>query len=220
MRIACLPSTLVRSGLAVLFGLAALPALAHPHVWVKSRAVVLYGPDGRVSAIRQGWSFDEAYSAYAVQGFPAGPDGKLAADKMAELAKINIESLAESGFFTQAKANGAKVAFGEPVNYATRFEGGILTLTYDLPVKPSSKPDRLFTLEVYDPSFFVDFAMADGDDAVKVEGAPAGCALKVTRPKPDPAPPAGGVSEAFFNALNASSNYGAQFSSRVLVACP
>lgn len=210
----------MRIALAAFFGLLALPAIAHPHVWVTSKAILLYGPDGRVAAIRQGWSFDEAYSAYAVQGFPAGPDGKLAPDKMAELAKINIESLAESGFFTQAKANGAKVAFGEPVNYATSFENGVLTLTYDLPVKPSPKPDRLFTLEVYDPSFFVDFAMAPGDDAVRLEGAPTGCALKLTRPKPEPAPPAGGVTESFFSALNASSNYGAQFSSRILVACP
>lgn len=220
MRIAPSPSGPAIAALALLLGLAASPVAAHPHVWVKSKAVLLYGPDGRVSAIRQGWSFDEAYSAYAVQGFPAGPDGKLAADKMAELAKINVESLAESGFFTQAKANGAKVAFGEPVNYKTSYDGGVLTLTYDLPVKPSAKPDRLFTLEVYDPSFFVDFAIPEGDDAVKIEGAPTGCALKVTRPKPDPQAPAGGVSEAFFNALNASANYGAQFSSRILVACP
>lgn len=203
----------------VLLVTSAAPVAAHPHVWVTAKAVVLYGPEARVTAIRHGWTFDEAYSAYAVQGFETGPDGKPRADKLAELAKINIESLAESGFFTQAKANGAKQAFGEPLNYATSYENGLLTLTFDLPLKVPAKADRMFTLDVYDPSFFVDFALAPGEDAVKVEGAPRGCVLKVTRPKPEAAP-AQGVSESFFSALGAAANYGAQFSSRVLVACP
>jgi ABC-type uncharacterized transport system substrate-binding protein len=195
-------------------------ASAHPHVWVKSKATILYDPSGRVTGIRQGWTFDEAYSAYAVQGFEKGPDGTLAADKMAELAKINMESLAEQGFFTNAKANGAKLSFGEPANYATSYDNGALTLTFDLPLRSPAKADRAFTLEVYDPTFFVDFAIPEGDDAVRLDGAPKGCALKVTRPKPQEQNATQSVSESFFSALNAASQYGAQFAPRVLVACP
>lgn len=206
------------SVLAAVTLLAAAPALAHPHVWVKSRATILYDGSGRVTGIRQGWSFDEAYSAYAVQGFPTGPDGKLAVEKMDELAKINVESLAESGFFTNAKANGSKLGFGDPANYATRYEGGVLTLTFDLPLRSPAKADRAFTLDVYDPTFFVDFSIPDGDDAVRLEGAPSGCAVKVTRPKP--VETGQSVSESFFSALSSASQYGAQYASRVLVACP
>jgi ABC-type uncharacterized transport system substrate-binding protein len=198
----------------------AAPASAHPHVWVKSKATILYDPSGRITALRQGWTFDEAYSAYAVQGFEKGPDGKLAPEKMAELAKINIESLAEQGFFTNAKANGAKLTFAEPVNYATSFDNNVLTLTFDLPLRSPTKADRAFTLEVYDPTFFVDFAIPEGEDAVRLEGAPKGCALNVTRPKPQEQNGTQSVSESFFNALNAASQYGAQFAPRVLVACP
>ena len=180
----------------------------------------MYDGSGRITAIRHGWTFDEAYSSFAVQGFPKDADGKLSADKMAELAKINVESLAEQGFFTSAKANGQKVGFGEPVNYGTSFDNNVLTLTFDLPLKSPAKADRAFTLEVYDPSFFVDFAIAEGEDAVRVAGAPKGCALNVTRPKPQEPGQTPSVSESFFNALNAASQYGAQFASRVLVACP
>ncbi|NNM72521.1 DUF1007 family protein [Enterovirga aerilata] len=205
-------------GAALAVALAASPAVAHPHVWVKSKATILYDANGRITGIRHGWSFDEAYSAYAVQGFPKGPDGRPAPDKMAELAKINIESLAEQGFFTSAKANGQKLGFAEPVNYATSFDGNVLTLTFELPLRSPAKADRAFTLEVYDPTFFVDFAIPEGEDAVRLEGAPKGCALNVTRPKPPEQPQS--VSESFFNALSAASQYGAQFASRVLVACP
>jgi ABC-type uncharacterized transport system substrate-binding protein len=196
------------------------PAAAHPHVWVKSKAVILYDTSGRVAGIRHGWTFDEAYSAYAVQGFPTGPDGKLAPEKMAELAKINVESLADQGFFTSAKANGQKVGFGEAVNYKTSFENNVLTLTFDLPLSSPAKADRAFTLEVYDPTFFVEFAIAASEDAVQLDGAPKGCALNVTRPKPQDPAQTPSVSESFFNALSAASQYGAQFASRVLVACP
>ena len=196
------------------------PALAHPHVWVTAKAEIVFAADGRVTGIRHAWTFDEAYSAYAVQGFEKGPDGKLAAEKMAELAKINMESLADQGFFTSAKANGAKLVFGEPANYATSYENGALTLTFDLPLRSPAKADRAFTLEVYDPTFFVDFAIAEGTDAVRLDGAPKGCALNVTRPKPAEQNQNPSVSESFFSALNAASQYGAQFASRVLVACP
>ena len=207
-------------GAAVAFFLMASAAFAHPHVWIRSKAVVVYGPDGRVTAVRHLWTFDEAYSAFATQGFEKGPDGQLAADKMAELAKINVESLAENGFFTLAKANGAKLGFDPPVRYGTRFENSQLTLEFELPLKSPAKAERSFMLEVYDPTFFVDFSLADGEDAVRLEGAPKGCALNVSRPKPAAAIPPGNLSESFFSALSASANVGAQFSSRVLVACP
>ena len=209
--------------LGAVLGLALLsagPALAHPHVWVKSKAVIVYDPGGRVTAIRHSWVFDEPYSAYAVQGFEKGPDGKLAPDKMAELAKLNVESLAENDYFTLAKASGAKLGFDPPRNYGTSFENGALTLSFELPLKASAKPDRTFTLEVFDPSFFVDFAIAEGEDAIRLEGAPNGCALNVTRPKPAEAtPPRQSVSESLFSALSAA-GAGAQLGSRVLVACP
>jgi ABC-type uncharacterized transport system substrate-binding protein len=210
----------LRLGAVLALLVPASAALAHPHVWISSKATIVYDGSGRITAVRHGWTFDEAYSAYAVQGFEKGPDGKLAADKMAELAKINIESLAEQAFFTNAKANGQKLTFGEPVNYGTTYDNNALTLTFDLPLKSPAKADRAFTLEIYDPTFFVDFALAQGDEAVRLDGAPKGCALNVTRPKPQDQSTPSTVSESFFSALNAASQYGAQFSSRILVACP
>jgi ABC-type uncharacterized transport system substrate-binding protein len=37
-------------------------------------------------------------------------------------------------------------------------------------------------LEVYDPSYFVDFALAE-KDAVSLEKAPSGCALNLAKPQ-------------------------------------
>lgn len=194
------------------------PAFAHPHVTVTARAEVLYSPDGKVTGVKHAWSFDKVYSAFITQGLDANRDGTLTPDELQELAKENTTSLVEFDYFTVVKAQGTKQAFGEPLDYRMTYAGGEATLSYVLPLK-SPAPGRLVTVEIYDPSYFVAFALAEGD-AVTLAGAPRGCATTITRPKPiDPAQQRN-LSETFFEALDAASNFGSQFSNRALVACP
>lgn len=197
----------------------ALPASAHPHVNVTARAEVLYGPDGKVTGVRHAWTFDKLYSAFITQGLDANKDGKLAADELQDLARENTTSLVDFDYFTVVKANGAKQAFGEPRDYGMTYANEEATLSYVLPLK-NPVPNKLVTIEVYDPTFFVAFAMAAGEDAARLVSAPKGCSMTVTRPKPIETAQQQSLSEAFFEALDASANYGAQFSNRVLVACP
>ncbi len=196
---------------------------AHPHVWVSAEAEVIYAPDASVTGIRYRWSFDEAYSAFAVQGLDKNNDGILTPDELAELAKTNIESLVDFGYFTTAKANGAKQGFGQPVDYALDYTNKLLTLTFTLPLKTPAKAQKSFGLEVFDDSYFVSFAWAEKSDAVKLRAAPAGCLVNMTRPKGDTAPAAGVAppkpTEEFF-ASGGAANIGAQFANRALVTCP
>lgn len=195
------------------------PALAHPHVMVVARAEVVYAPDGKVTAIRHTWAFDEAYSVYAVQGLDTNKDGIWSREELAELAKVNVESLSEFGFFTVAKANGKAQEFGAPIDYWLAFDKKILTLTFTLPLKAPALASKTFGLEISDPSWFVSFELAQGDDAVVLKGAPAGCVARLTRPKPQDATQQGKLGEDFFSS-GAGANAGLQFANRALVACP
>lgn len=198
-------------------------AQAHPHVWVTAKAQVVYA-DGKVTGVRHSWSFDPEYSAFVTQGLDANKDGKLTPDELASLAATNTENLAEFGYFTKLKVAGKEQAFMEPKETAMRMEGSALTLSFVLPLKSPAAPGRgVAALEVYDPTYFVSFSFADAGDAVTLSGAPQGCTASVTRPKGDGAKVADaktGMSEAFFEALTAASNYGEQFANRVIVACP
>lgn len=207
----------MRALLVLLLALAASPALAHPHVWVTTRAELVYAPDGRVTAIRHAWTFDEGYSAYVTQGM--AENGKMDPVQARELAQTNIDSLADSGYFTTLRAGGQKQAFDTPRDAELGLDGKQLTLRFTLPLKSPASAGRLL-LDVSDPSFFVDFQTATGDDAIRLKDAPAGCTVTVQRPKPDPKIDQNNMSEALFQALSSTtSSIGSQFANRTLVSC-
>jgi ABC-type uncharacterized transport system substrate-binding protein len=211
------PALLALVSLVALAGLAQ-PAQAHPHVWITAQAEIVYAADGNVSGVRHHWTFDAGYSAYLTQGLDKNGDGKLTPDELQDMAKENAESLVDFDYFTVLKVNGAKQAFEPPREYGMTFENGQARLSLLLPVK-SAPNGKTLSLEVYDPSFFVSFSLVDGDDAVRLAGAPKGCAATVARPKPVAADQQK-LSESFFEALTSASNYGSNFANRAIVACP
>jgi ABC-type uncharacterized transport system substrate-binding protein len=195
------------------------PAMAHPHVWVKARAEMVYESGGKITGIRHAWTFDKGYSAYVVQGLDKNGDGQFSPEELQDLAKENTESLAEFDYFTVLKANGKKQEFGAPRDYHMVYEAEGATLSYFLPLKSPSST-RTMSLEVYDPTFFISFALADGDDAVTLAGAPQGCATNISRPKNVEPSQQQALSESFFETLTAASSFGTQFANKAIVACP
>jgi ABC-type uncharacterized transport system substrate-binding protein len=196
------------------------PAFAHPHVWVTAKAEIIYAADGKITGIRHAWTFDKGYSAFITQGLDKNKDGKLTPDELLELAKENTESLVDFEYFTVLKTNGAKQAFGTPRDYGMTFADEAATLSYLLPLKAPAPAAKVLSLEVYDPSFFVSFALAEGNDAVGLAGAPKGCTATLTRPKAIDTAKQQNLSESFFQALSAASDFGGQFANRAIVACP
>ena len=58
--------------------------------------------------IRHAWSFDDMFSTFATQGLESKEKGKFTREELAPLAKVNVESLKEFGYFTFATADGKK----------------------------------------------------------------------------------------------------------------
>jgi ABC-type uncharacterized transport system substrate-binding protein len=189
----------------VLFSVAALASLilaggsasAHPHVWVTVQSELVYAPDGSVTGVRHAWTFDDMFSTFATQGIDAKKKGEFTREELAPLAEVNVTSLKEYDFFTQATADGKKVEFSEP---------------------PAGYY-RDLSLEIYDREFFVDFSFKEKDPA-KLVGAPAQCKLTVGKPQEMGAALSQRLSQLGPDQRDPSLTIGAEFANKLSVKCP
>jgi len=211
---------LLITGLTCLLA-AAGGAEAHPHVWVTMTEELLYAPDGTATGVRHAWTFDDMYSAFAIQGLDSKTPGLFTRDELKPLAKVNVESLKEYAYFTYAKLDGKrqKDAFLDPVDYFLDYDAkqAVLTLHFTLPFKAPVKAKAL-ELEVYDPEFFIDFGFAERDP-VRLVSAPAACQASVEKPRDDNFPATLRLNKAFASS-EANIGMGASFANRIWVKCP
>jgi ABC-type uncharacterized transport system substrate-binding protein len=190
-------------------------AFAHPHVWVTAASELIYAPDGSITGVRHAWTFDDMFSTYALQGMETKTKGVYTREELAPLAQTNVESLKEFGFFTFAKADGRKEKFLEPVDYYLEYKDAALILHFTLPFKAPFKTKQL-ALEVFDPTYFVDFSLQK-KDPVRLVGAPAGCTLAFQRPSDGTASAQKLNEQTFLSGDN--TNFGAMFANKITVEC-
>ena len=190
-------------------------ATAHPHVWVTAASELIYGPDGSVTAIRHAWTFDDMFSTYALQGIATRKKGVYTRAELAPLAQTNVESLKEYEFFTFAKVDGKKQPFLDPTDYFLEYRDSALVLHFTLPLKTPIKTRQLI-VEIFDPTYFVDFALQK-QDPIRLVGAPASCTLAIQRPS-DGTASAQKLGESNF--LNGNITFGMLFANKITVDCP
>jgi len=176
-----------------LFALA-LTAAAHPHVFVSVNGELVFDAEGRITAVGNVWQFDDAFSAFATEGLDADGDGKLGDAELQPLAKINVESLVEFGFFTFLTVDGKQQGFVLPTEYWLEHDGTRLTLFFTLPLDLPVAPGKETTLEIFDPEYFVAFEFP-GEQPIRLSGAPAGCSATYHPPQ--------GVDDQTMELLNA-----------------
>jgi ABC-type uncharacterized transport system substrate-binding protein len=193
-------------------------AEAHPHVWVTFHSEVLYAADGSMTGVRHAWTFDDMFSAYALQGISHAKKGQYTRDELASLAQTNVDSLKEYDYFTYARADGKKLKFTEPVDYWLEYKNPSLILHFTLPLKAPAAAKAL-QIEVYDPSIFVDFEFAK-DKPVSLSGAPQQCLATYDLPHQPTAAEQARLSQLDAVPLDPSSTYGEIFANKILVKCP
>ena len=212
------PSFIVAGLLAGLCGIAS-PARAHPHVWVVGTTDILFDAQGRITGLRQHWTFDEMYSAFATQGL--GEKGKPPTrEELAPLAKTNVDSLAEFGYFTAARAGGKRLDFEEPKDYwLEATDKNIVSLHFTLPLKTPLEAKKPFSFQTYDPTYFVSFSTDKGKEATLVN-APPGCSMSAVDPAPLVIGDQAKLSQAASENFSPGADLSIKLSTRIIVACP
>jgi ABC-type uncharacterized transport system substrate-binding protein len=215
---------LARRFIAPLFAAACLaaanaPAAAHPHVFVAVKSVIVFGSDGRVTGVRHSWTFDDMYSAFALQGL-GGPGGKPSQAELDALAKVNVEQLEETGFFTVMRAGGRRMEFGPATDYRTTVDDKkMLTLHFTAPLKEPASAGRALTMQVFDPTYFVAFEL-EKKTPVTLASAPSGCSLNVIEPPPLTPDLQARLNDSQGTNVSPGPDFGIRLAARVVVACP
>jgi ABC-type uncharacterized transport system substrate-binding protein len=169
---------------AVISGFLLRPALAHPHVLIAAHTEIAFDRQGELTSIANIWDFDEAFSAFAIQGYDSNGDGILTRQELQPLAEVNLKSLADYGYFTRATLAGTNVTFGRPKDYFDVFNEEKLTLHFTLPLaKPLDVRGKTLQVDVYDPEYFAAITFAQ-DQPVRLLGDSTGCESFVQRPQP------------------------------------
>jgi ABC-type uncharacterized transport system substrate-binding protein len=182
------------------------------------KSTVVYDRDGAIVGVRHAWTFDDMFSAFATQGLESKQKGAFTREELAPLAKVNVDSLKEYDYFTYAMAGSKKAQFTDPSDYYLEYKDAVLTLHFMLPLKTPAKVQTL-DLEVYDPTYFVDFAL-DEKDPVALSGAPAACKFTIGKPQEMTREMARRLLEIPPDQQIPQNSYGAQYANKIAVRCP
>ena len=161
----------------------ASPVLAHPHIFVDAKATITFDDAGQVVGVHNSWTFDEAYSAWAVQGLDTNGDGQLSQEELQPLADDNMQGLSEYEYYTFAGEGPDNLKFAFGSNPVMDYTGGRQTLNFDVALdKPYMIADHL-ELAINDPEYYVAITFANAD-TVQLVNAPPNCKVALTDPEP------------------------------------
>lgn len=192
-------------------------AQAHPHVWVKMQATLLY-QNGALTAIKQSWVFDELYTAMAIQGLDKDADGTYTREELSELATINIEGIREFNYFTDVRLADKQLSVTERHDYWLEHKDGVLTLHFTLDLDaPVLAEAAGFAFSVYDPTYFIAYEFAKEKAVALGPGAPQGCAAALSNKEGQD--DAEALNQALLSELGDFTG-GVSLTQKVTVTCP
>jgi ABC-type uncharacterized transport system substrate-binding protein len=172
---------------------------------VTVKATVLY-ENATITGLQEAWTFDEFYTATAIEGLDTNGDGKYDRKELAQLAQVNVDGLKEFDYFTFAKLGEGDLKFNPPVDYWLEHTAdGVLTLHFTLPLEHPVPPDTPeFTFSVRDPSYFIAFSLAKDQPVSLGAGAPPGCSAAIHDPIEEEGSDAQALNQAFSGVLGTS----------------
>jgi ABC-type uncharacterized transport system substrate-binding protein len=207
--------------LAGIFG-GGIAAIAHPHVWVTYETTVVYDK-GTLTGFEHVWTFDDMYTAMAVQGLDKNNDGQYDREELAELAQVNMDGLKDFDYFTFPKLNEAAVKLAPPKDAWLEHANGILKLHFKISLEqPVLAEAQGFNFSIHDPSYFIAFEPEKTEALKLAAGAPQGCKVAFEQPNATPESEelkAKLLDNAFAQELGKTQDIGGGFSTKAVVTC-
>jgi len=174
----------VLTGLAMA-ALSAVPASAHPHVWIDMRVSSIFDDTGNLTGFQHVWSFDEFYTVFQLEGFDVAEGETPGADQLATYAVAMTDSIKEFGYLMRIEGLDGRLQVSARAQSARLRPDRRLELTFtvdlDAPVDLTQWPLRY---AVFDPDYFIEI-LHEKDTGILMTGKPpATCTTQMERPTP------------------------------------
>jgi ABC-type uncharacterized transport system substrate-binding protein len=132
------------------------PAQAHPHIWIKASAALVF-EDGKVVGIRHEWVFDAFFSNAIISDFDKNKNKQFDPAEIPTLKKDAFEGLAEFSYFTHAKADGKALKIKGARDFSAEIRKEAVVYRFiALLAEPLDPAKAAFSAGVYDHTYYVD----------------------------------------------------------------
>lgn len=152
----------------------ALPARAHPHVFVDGGVDFLFDDANRLTALDVTWLYDEFETLYilASYGVSMNAAGKLDAADRRELARERSKWPSEFEGSAHVSIEGESVALSRPVGMETKLVNGRLEVTFTRHLEtPVVLNEEHAEVAFYEATYFYAFAVTNVPKLVGETGA-------------------------------------------------
>jgi ABC-type uncharacterized transport system substrate-binding protein len=158
---------------ALIWGVPAGPAAAHPHVWITDATTFVF-EGRRLVGLRHHWTFDEFFGSFVIEQHDLDGDDLFSPAETTALRQGAFDNLAEFGYFTHLRIDGEAWPLREVEGFAARIEDGVLVYEFTLPLpEPVDPAAAALAVGVYDPEYYVE-VLLDENDPVRFAGLPSG----------------------------------------------
>ncbi len=146
---------------ACLCTLFALPARAHPHIFVDAEIAVIFDEDGTPKGVEIAWVYDEFFSMLLVSDMGLDPDftGEVTDEEREELDGFDMNWIEDYHGDTHVTQGGDTVALTGPVEWSSDFRDGQLRSRHLRLFPDPPDPAHEFIVAVYDPTYYTSYGI-------------------------------------------------------------
>lgn len=152
-----------RAAACLLMSTFAVPAAAHPHVFIDNRVTFVFD-GGKVAALHLGWVFDEIFSDDLLNQFDADGDGAFDALESKAVGEGVLPNLEMFRYFTYIWVDGKQLDPIVPTDFLAIAENGVVAfaMAVKLP-QPVDPRTQALAVEVNDREYYVAVELAERD---------------------------------------------------------
>jgi ABC-type uncharacterized transport system substrate-binding protein len=151
-------------------------------VWADVAIEPLFDEGGRLTAVRERWTFDDQYTELIGPELDTSKDGFIQPVELTNSLSTALNWMIPAGYLTRVTVDGAPVAPQGAYDILTTYSGSRLAIAFTLRFIEALSPPLNVGVDVFDPTYYVaiDFA----DPAIDASRLPGGCEA-TRRPQPN-----------------------------------